>query len=716
MTAYYDECAIAAKSIVEKVGKHIVMGVPLGLGKPIGLLNALYRLVEADASLQLTIITGLTLSRPILHSELEKRFIEPIIERLLKDYEDPLYERARELQQLPANIHVIEFFLSPGRYLHNAYVQQHYINSTYTHVVEDTLHYNINVIAQLVSASEKESEHYSLSCNTDLFKDVAHQLRHKKARGEAIAIVAEVNPRLPFMYNDALIRKDDFTHILDAKPYRALFALPHDELSPQDHLIGLYTSCLIKDEGCLQIGIGKLSNAVANALIMRHTANADYQQLLQRLSIQEKFGEVLAKWGDTSPFVTGLYASTEMVSDEYMALYQQSILKKRVYDHVGLQRLLNEKKISEKITPETLDVLLENALIHPTLTAHDVAFLQAFGIFLANLCYEEGGLRLASGEVISADLSLPVVRQQIVQQCLGKELTSGKIIHAGFFLGTEKLYDTLNRLPFSQLQQIDMTSVARTNRLDWWPELLSLQRKEARFINSAMMVTVGGTVISDGIDNVVEVSGVGGQFDFVVMARQLEKGVSIINCRSTRETKEGVQSNVLWNYGSMTIPRYLRDIVITEYGIADCRSKTDAEVIKAMLAITDSRFQASLLAAAKKAGKLPQDYVIPLAFQQNYPAVIEKIVTDLQSQGYCQPYPFGSDLTEEEQTLQRALLCLKKASTMKRMYWLMGSLFLSPSRFRRYLARMQLATVHSMKAFIYQRLLLRALYLTNAAM
>lgn len=52
----------------------------------------------------------------------------------------------------------------------------------------------------------------------------------------------------------------------------------------------------------------------------------------------------------------------------------------------------------------------------------------------------------------------------------------------------------------------------------------------------------------------------------------------------------------------MTIPRFLRDIVITEYGIADCRSKTDSEVIQAMLNIADSRFQPKLLAQAKKHG------------------------------------------------------------------------------------------------------------------
>lgn len=52
----------------------------------------------------------------------------------------------------------------------------------------------------------------------------------------------------------------------------------------------------------------------------------------------------------------------------------------------------------------------------------------------------------------------------------------------------------------------------------------------------------------------------------------------------------------------MTIPRHLRDIVVTEYGIADLRGRTDEEVIIALLEIADSRFQDGLVKEAKQAG------------------------------------------------------------------------------------------------------------------
>ena len=238
MPSYYNNYAIAAEKIIQHVGKIIVIGVPLGLGKPIGILNALYRLACDNPDIQLTILTGLTMARPTLHNELEQRFVAPILDRILKDYEDPLYERTRELQQLPSNIRVIEFFLAPGKYLHNSYVQQNYISSKYTSAVHDALYYSINVYAQQVACSTSHPEQYSLSCNTDLFHEISNYLKQFQTAGRNTSIVAEVNANLPYMYGDAVVNADGFTDIVDTKQYRALFAIPREEVSPQDHLIG----------------------------------------------------------------------------------------------------------------------------------------------------------------------------------------------------------------------------------------------------------------------------------------------------------------------------------------------------------------------------------------------------------------------------------------------------------------------------------------------
>ena len=707
MTTQYDNYETAAQNIINRVGKTIVIGVPLGLGKPIGILNALYRIAERDPSISLMIVTGLTFSRPLLRNPLEKNFIEPLLERLLKDYEDPLYERARELQKLPKNINVIEFFLSPGKYLHNSYVQQNYISSSYTNVVRDTIYFSINVLAQQVARSTTNPDSFSLSCNPDLFSPIEKYLRKKQATGAEVAVVAEVNMNLPFMYGElAVFTAKTFTDIVDTKKYRTLFAVPRDEISWQDHLIGLYTSCLIKDDGCLQVGIGSLSNAVACALILRHKQNNLYLELLNKLGVKNNFGTAISEIGELGTFNKGIYASTEMLSDEYMHLYHEGILKKRVYDNIKLQRLLNQGKIDENISSKTIDVLLENKIIRNQLTSAKVKFLKKFGIFKSDVHYENGYLLLPSGELVLANLKKE--KKKIIEHCLGDKLKSGKIVHAGFFFGSTELYRQLHELPDAIKQQIEMTSVARTNSLTWSTKLLTEQRQHARFVNSTMMITCSGAIVSDGLKDLQEVSGVGGQYDFQSMAQDLDGARAIINCRSTRETKQGTQSNIVWDYPNQTISRYLRDIIVTEYGIADCRSRTDSEIIKCILNVTDSRFQQDLLQKSKRFGKVAQDYEIPMAFRQNYPKNFKALVNEYQTQGCFQPYPFGSDFTDDEIVLAHALLYLKNCSQFKLMLLMIRALLYFPNveRVKKYLVRMKLDSVKNIKDFISKKLLI----------
>ncbi len=59
------------------------------------------------------------------------------------------------------------------------------------------------------------------------------------------------------------------------------------------------------------------------------------------------------------------------------------------------------------------------------------------------------------------------------------------------------------------------------------------------------------------------------------------------------------------------MPRHLRDIVVTEYGIADLRGRTDREIVEALVGIMDARFQRAFVAEAQRAGKLPKDWRIP---------------------------------------------------------------------------------------------------------
>jgi hypothetical protein len=83
-----------ADAIIAKVGKDIVLGLPLGLGKAPHIANALFARAAADPSIKLTIFTALTLEKPRYKSALERRFLEPVIERLFGGWPELAYAKA----------------------------------------------------------------------------------------------------------------------------------------------------------------------------------------------------------------------------------------------------------------------------------------------------------------------------------------------------------------------------------------------------------------------------------------------------------------------------------------------------------------------------------------------------------------------------------------------------------------------------------------------
>ncbi len=125
----------------------------------------------------------------------------------------------------------------------------------------------------------------------------------------------------------------------------------------------------------------------------------------------------------------------------------------------------------------------------------------------------------------------------------------------------------------------------------------------------------------------------------------------------------GVESNIRWNYGETTIPRHLRDLYITEYGVADLRGKSDGECIEAMLSISDARFLDALCAEAKSHGKLAADFVIPEAWRRHRPKYLHEALQPLQQRGLLPKFPFGSDFDAVEQRLLPALDWLKASGS-----------------------------------------------------
>lgn len=254
----------------------------------------------------------------------------------------------------------------------------------------------------------------------------------------------------------------------------------------------------------------------------------------------------------------------------------------------------------------------------------------------------------------------------LIEAGIIKRAVDGVILHAGFFLGSQNLYRRLREMPRNDRDAIAMSPIAYVNDLYGREDEKRRARLKARFCNSAMMVTLLGATVSDGLEDGRIVSGVGGQYNFVAQAFALEEARSVIMLRATREAGGKTASNIVWNYAHTTIPRHLRDIVITEYGVADLRGKKDADVIASLLAISDSRFQDDLLARAKAAGKIAANYEIPPPAQNNTPARIQTALHQAHQAGLLNDFPFGSDFTEVERSLLPALARLKSAANRKR--------------------------------------------------
>ena len=217
--------------------------------------------------------------------------------------------------------------------------------------------------------------------------------------------------------------------------------------------------------------------------------------------------------------------------------------------------------------------------------------------------------------------------------------------HGAFFLGPKSFYRALREMPGEQLARIQMMPVSFTNQLYGDEDLKRRARVDARFVNNAMMATLMGAVISDGLEDGQVVSGVGGQYNFVAQAFALHGARSILTLEATRQAGGKLESNIRWSYGHETIPRHLRDVIVTEYGVADLRGKSDADVIAAMLQVADSRFQGELVRQAKDAGKLPKNFEIPPAHRENFRTYRCGTGKPARDAGLLPSFPFGSDFT-----------------------------------------------------------------------
>jgi acyl-CoA hydrolase len=661
MPQMFDDVGEIVEEALRRVGKKVVMALPIGIGKPNLVANEFFRRARADTSMELTIFTALSLRKPTGASDLERRFIEPLAARIFGNYPELDYLAALRDGSMPPNVRVIEFFLEPGALLGSPHAQSNYLCANYTHVAREVLARGVNVLAHVVARRTQGGVmELSLGSNPDITPELLPELARRRSAGQPLVLLGQVHREMPFMLGHANVAADTFDLLLDHTRYDYdLFAPPNPPLSTVDHAIGLHASALVRDAGTLQIGIGELGDSIVYSLLLRHQQNEAWRRALGDAGT-ERAAALIDTVGGREPFRAGLFGATEMFVDQMLDLYRAGILRRRVYDYLPLQRALAESGSSKHVDETLLEALFAHGA-GPVLTAAEVAALRAAGVFRADVRFDKGRVVSPEGNRLSPDLADAGARSALARECLALELQGGAVMHAAFLLGPRSFYAALCALPESERRLFDMRSVDFINQFYGDDHQLRIaQRSHARFVNTTMMQTTLGAAVSDGLADGRVVSGVGGQYNFVAMAHALPGARSILCVRATRRKDGKLASNIVTSYGHVTIPRHLRDIAITEYGIADLRGRTDAECVAAMIGIADSRFQEQLLADAKRGHKIDAGYRIPENQRHNTPERLEQSFAAARAAGLFSEYPFGTDLTRQEIELAHALRWLKE--------------------------------------------------------
>ncbi|MFD0739216.1 acetyl-CoA hydrolase/transferase C-terminal domain-containing protein [Lysobacter koreensis] len=645
---YLDSLDAAVDLLLARVAGPLHVGAPLGLGKPHRLLNALYARIERDPSRPLHLYTALSLDPPGGGKGLEARFLAPFVQRHFgDDFPKLAYVQALKRNALPAHIEVEEFYLQSGALLHSTQAQRRYASLNYTHVARALAERGVNLIVQKV-AREADVRHgraprLSLSCNTDLTFDAVDAI---VASGRPRPLlVAEVDPELPWLGGEAAVDASYFDAVVTPPgPYPKLFGLPRQPVTDADYAIGFYASTLVRDGGTLQIGIGALADALCHALALRHSDNAAYRRVLAALD-PARFDQERLDPLHTDPRDLLPFAQ---------GLYGCSEMLNE-----GFKRLVEVGVIRRKVVD-------------------DLALMQ----------------RLADG-VASDDDRAELARD-------------GQFLHGAFYLGSPEFYTWLRELSDAPRRGIGMKRVSEVNELYGGNEALErLQRRDARFFNSCMMATALGAAVSDGLDDGRVVSGVGGQYNFVAMAHALPAACSVLMLRATREVHGRRSPNIVWNYGHATIPRHLRDVYISEYGIARVRGATDEDCVLAMAAIADADSQHGLVETAQRHGKLRGDFAPPPSWARNTGARLRAALAPLRRDGTLPDYPLGSDFTAVEQRLVKALGWLKTHTGSRggKLRTLARAVFAGPCADAEALERMQLAAPRGLAAWLEARVL-----------
>ena len=162
-----------------------------------------------------------------------------------------------------------------------------------------------------------------------------------------------------------------------------------------------------------------------------------------------------------------------------------------------------------------------------------------------------------------------------------------------FAMGTKKLYDFLDNNPACASYPVNYIND---------PRMIALNNNMIA-INNAIEIDLFSQVCSESVGP-SQISGTGGQLDFIFGPFMSHKGKGIMGLSSTVKDKNGdLRSRIVPTLqpGSIvTVPRSIVQYVATEYGIVQLKGKSTWERAEALISIAHPQFQDELIKEAEK--------------------------------------------------------------------------------------------------------------------
>lgn len=160
-----------------------------------------------------------------------------------------------------------------------------------------------------------------------------------------------------------------------------------------------------------------------------------------------------------------------------------------------------------------------------------------------------------------------------------KTYLKGKFV-ATFLMGSKKLYDFVDNNPAIEMRTVDIVN----------DPIEIMKNENIVSINSCVQVDLMGQVVSDSI-GYTQISGVGGQVDFIRGANMAKNGRAIIAMSSTVNEKISKIVPIIDEGSAITTSRNDVDYIVTEYGIAKLKGKNLRERAESLIKIAHPKFR-----------------------------------------------------------------------------------------------------------------------------